>query len=75
MTFRAFSKRSPVNLFPVGRSHLSQDAMRRTGDTFLPAPALPSEPPTETRDRRAARARRRGRIQYKQKPQVTASES
>ena len=49
-----------------GRSHLSKDAMRRMGDTFMPAPEQAPEPPTETRtetvDRRAARDQRRRRI-------------
>lgn len=58
---------SQTRRYVKGRSHLSKDAMRRMGDAFLPAPMLPSELATETRteagDRRAARARRRRRIQ------------
>nr|WP_243869443.1 tyrosine-type recombinase/integrase [Streptomyces liangshanensis] len=50
---------SQTRRYVKGRSHLSKDAMRRMGDTFLPAPKLAPEPPTETGDRRAARARRR----------------
>lgn len=70
---------SQTRRYVKGRSHLTKDAMRRMGDTFLPAPAPTSEPATETGietgGRRAARARRRRRIRQKQKPQVTASES
>lgn len=58
---------SQTRRYVKGRSHLSKDAMRRMGDAFLPAPATAPEPATETRtetgDRRAARARRRRRIQ------------
>ncbi len=57
---------SQTRRYVKGRSHLSKDAMRRMGDTFLPAPEPAPEPPTETgtetRDRRAARAQRRRRI-------------
>jgi hypothetical protein len=57
---------SRTRRYVKGRSHLSKDAMRRMGDAFLAAPALPSESATETGtetgDRRAARARRRRRI-------------
>ncbi|MGW0838372.1 tyrosine-type recombinase/integrase [Streptomyces prunicolor] len=57
---------SQTRRYVKGRSHLSQDAMRRMGDTFMPAPEPAPEPPTETRtetrDRRAARAQRRRRV-------------
>ncbi|NED89185.1 integrase, partial [Streptomyces sp. SID11233] len=49
-----------------GRSPLSKDAMRRMGEaTFWPATEPetgPTETATETRDTRAARARKRRRI-------------
>ncbi|MEV6480970.1 tyrosine-type recombinase/integrase [Streptomyces sp. NPDC051576] len=57
---------SQTRRYVKGRSHLSQDAMRRMGDTFMPGSATAPEPPTETgtetRDRRAARSRARRRI-------------
>jgi hypothetical protein len=57
---------SQTRRYVKGRSRLSQDAMRRMGDTFMPSPAPAPEPPTETgtetTDRRAARAQRRRRI-------------
>lgn len=57
---------SQTRRYVKGRSHLSKDAMRRIGDTFLPAPSQAPGPATETRtetgDRRAARARARRRI-------------
>lgn len=63
---------SQTRRYVKGRSHLSKDAMRRMGDTFLPAPQLAPEPATETRtetgDRRAARSRARRRIRQKQRP-------
>jgi len=76
---------SQTRRYVQGRSHLSKDATRRMGDTFMPRPAPAPEsrpeprpePSVETRietmDSRAARAQRR--IRQKQKPQVTASES
>ncbi|MFF9023912.1 tyrosine-type recombinase/integrase [Streptomyces eurythermus] len=45
-----------------GRSHLAKAAMRRMGDTLLPAQKPPTETKNETRDSREARARRRRRI-------------
>lgn len=57
---------SQTRRYVKGRSHLSKDAMRRMGDTFLPAqepaPEPPTETGTETKDRRAARAQRRRRV-------------
>ncbi|GAQ64155.1 hypothetical protein SsS58_04548 [Streptomyces scabiei] len=57
---------SRTRRYVKGRSHLSKDAMRRMGDTFMPgpppAPEPASETTTETADSRAARARRRRRI-------------
>ncbi len=57
---------SQTRRYVKGRSHLSKDAMRRMGDTFLPAPkvapASATETKTETGDRRAARAQRRRRV-------------
>lgn len=58
---------SQTRRYVKGRSHLSKDTMRRMGDAFLTAPEQASRPATETGsetgDRRAARARRRRRIQ------------
>lgn len=65
---------SQTRRYVKGRSHLSKDAMRRMGDTFMPRPepapeSQPEprpEPSVETRiettDSRAARAQRRRRI-------------
>lgn len=53
---------SQTRRYVKGRSHLSKDAMRRMGDTFLPRPQGPTETATETADTRTARARRRRRI-------------
>lgn len=58
---------SQTRRYVKGRSHLSKDAMRRMGEFFLPDPAEPVPSPTETRTEttgsRAARAKRRRRIQ------------
>lgn len=65
---------SQTRRYVQGRSHLSKDAMRRMGDTFMPRPAPAPEPQPEprpepsvetrieTRDSRTARAQRRRRI-------------
>lgn len=53
---------SQTRRYVKGRSHLSKEAMRRMGDTFLPSPQAPTETTTETLDTRAARAARRRRI-------------
>ncbi|GAA1504526.1 hypothetical protein GCM10009802_61060 [Streptomyces synnematoformans] len=53
---------SQTRRYVKGRSHLSKDAMRRVGDTFMPGPGAPTETRTETGNTRAARARRRRRI-------------
>lgn len=54
---------SQTRRYVKGRSHLSQDAMRRMGDAFMPRQAeVPVETKNETRDTRADRARRRRRI-------------
>ncbi len=79
---------SQTRRYVKGRSHLSKDAMRRMGETFMPPMSVilprmggspvesgPTETTTETTDTRAARSRHRRRIRQKQKPQVTASES
>lgn len=53
---------SQTRRYVKGRSHLSKDAMRRMGDTFLSAPKVAPAPATETGGRRAARSRARRRI-------------
>ncbi|MFW6695241.1 tyrosine-type recombinase/integrase [Streptomyces sp. MAR4 CNX-425] len=53
---------SQTRRYVKGRSHLSKDAMKRMGNTFMPSPGATSETRTETKDTRAARARRRRRI-------------
>lgn len=53
---------SQTRRYVKGRSHLSKDAMRRMGDTFMPRQEPATETRTETEDTRAARARRRRRI-------------
>ncbi|MEU4798653.1 tyrosine-type recombinase/integrase [Streptomyces sp. NPDC023327] len=66
---------SQTRRYVKGRSHLSKDAMRRMGETFMPpisvilprmggnpAESGPTETTTETADTRAARSRRRRRI-------------
>lgn len=53
---------SQTRRYVKGRSHLSKDAMRRMGDTFMPAPEPATETRTETTDSRTARARRRRRV-------------
>ncbi|GAA3147610.1 hypothetical protein GCM10010521_38620 [Streptomyces rameus] len=57
---------SQTRRYVKGRSHLSRDAMRRTGEFFVPQPSPPpaqNPGPTETRsetaDTRAARSLRR----------------
>lgn len=59
---------SQTRRYVKGRSRLSKDAMRRAGDTFLPAPAPASEPATETRKRLGTAAQpvpRRRRIRIR----------
>nr|WP_128381089.1 tyrosine-type recombinase/integrase [Streptomyces cavernae] len=53
---------SQTRRYVKGRSHLSKDAMRRMGDTFMPPVQAPIETTTETTDSRAERARRRRRV-------------
>lgn len=53
---------SQTRRYVKGRSHLSKDAMRRMGDTFMPQVQAPTETRTETTDSRAERARRRRRV-------------
>ncbi|MFB6984110.1 tyrosine-type recombinase/integrase [Streptomyces scopuliridis] len=53
---------SQTRRYVKGRSHLSKDAMRRMGDTFMPGPEPATETKTETSASSAARARRRRRI-------------
>ncbi|WP_338682158.1 site-specific integrase [Streptomyces acidiscabies] len=66
---------SQTRRYVKGRSHLSQDAMRRMGDTFMPPMEVPLprtgsnlqdpapiETRNETTDSRTARARRRRRV-------------
>ncbi|WP_455713276.1 tyrosine-type recombinase/integrase [Streptomyces uncialis] len=53
---------SQTRRYVKGRSHLSKDAMRRMGDTFMPAPEPATETRTETTDSKTARARRRRRV-------------
>ncbi|MDQ0960094.1 integrase [Streptomyces sp. B4I13] len=53
---------SQTRRYVKGRSHLSKDAMRRMGDTFMPGPEPTIETTIETTDSRAARAQRRRRI-------------
>jgi hypothetical protein len=58
---------SRTRLHVKGRSHLWKDAMRRTGDTFMPPPEAPRETATETPDSRMTRAKHR-RVRRTQKP-------
>ena len=57
---------SQTRRYVKGRSHLSKEAMRRMGNTFLPAPVVATEAPTETTtettERRKERARLRRRL-------------
>lgn len=65
---------SQTRRYVQGRSHLSKDAIRRMGDTFMPRPAPAPEPQSESRpepsvetriettDSRVARARCRRRV-------------
>ena len=53
---------SQTRRYVKGRSHLAKDAVRRTGDHFMPQPEPATETRTETADSRAARALRRRRI-------------
>jgi site-specific recombinase XerD len=52
---------SQTRRYVKGRSHLSKDAMRRMGDTFMPRSEPAIETTIETTSTRAARARRRRR--------------
>jgi integrase len=74
MEILRYTQISQTRRYVQGRSHLSKDAMRRMGDTFMPRPAPAPEPQPESRpepsvetriettDSRAARAQRRRRI-------------
>ncbi|MGX8907416.1 tyrosine-type recombinase/integrase [Streptomyces netropsis] len=54
---------SQTKRYVKGRSALSKDAMRRMGDAFMPRAEPVTETRTETTGTRAARSRRRRRIQ------------
>lgn len=53
---------SQTRRYVKGRSHLTKDAMRRMGDTFMPRAEPASETKTETTASKAARARHRRRV-------------